>query len=79
MRKTIVSDDEFFTIGSTNLDFRSFEHNFEGNAFMYDKEKAIEMKEIFILKTWKTASVLNHPYGADAPPGKNLKNLSCVL
>ena len=45
--KTIVSDDEFFTIGSTNLDFRSFEHNFEGNAFMYDKEKAIEMKEIF--------------------------------
>lgn len=31
--KLMVSDDEFSTIGSTNMDFRSFEHNFEANAF----------------------------------------------
>ena len=46
--KTIVIDDEFSTVGSTNLDFRSFDHNFEVNAFMYDKELAIKMKNIFI-------------------------------
>ena len=33
------------TVGSTNVDFRSFEHNFEVNAFMYDVETALEMKE----------------------------------
>ncbi|WP_300851804.1 cardiolipin synthase, partial [uncultured Bacteroides sp.] len=30
--KLMVSDDELSTVGSTNVDFRSFEHNFEVNA-----------------------------------------------
>lgn len=46
--KSIVIDDEFSTIGSTNLDFRSFDHNFEVNAFMYNKELALDMKNIFL-------------------------------
>ncbi|WP_321333165.1 cardiolipin synthase [uncultured Bacteroides sp.] len=46
--KLMVSDDTLSTVGSTNLDFRSFEHNFEVNAFMYDMETALNMKEIFI-------------------------------
>lgn len=46
--KLMVSDDQFSTVGSTNVDFRSFEHNFEVNAFMYDMETALEMKEIFL-------------------------------
>ena len=33
--KMMVSDDMLSTIGSTNMDFRSFEHNFEINAFVY--------------------------------------------
>ena len=36
------------TVGSTNMDFRSFEHNFEVNAFMYDRESALKMKSIFL-------------------------------
>lgn len=46
--KLWVADDEWASVGSTNLDFRSFEHNFEVNAFMYDVETALEMKEIFL-------------------------------
>ena len=46
--KLTVSDDEFSTIGSTNMDFRSFEHNFEANAFFYDKDTASALKEIFL-------------------------------
>ena len=46
--KLMVSDDMLSTVGSTNLDFRSFEHNFEVNAFMYDMETALQMKEIFM-------------------------------
>jgi cardiolipin synthase A/B len=47
--KLMVSDDALCTVGSTNMDFRSFEHNFEVNAFMYDEPTALRMKEIFLL------------------------------
>ena len=46
--KLMVSDDYLTTIGSTNMDFRSFEHNFEANAFIYDEQVAIEAREIFL-------------------------------
>ncbi|MBS7289494.1 MAG: cardiolipin synthase [Bacteroidales bacterium] len=57
--KTIVSDDEIVTIGSTNLDVRSFEQDFEINAFIYDSNLAVQMKEIFLRDqddcSWVTA------------------------
>ena len=46
--KTIVSDDKFATVGSTNIDVRSLEQNFEVNAFVYNDEFAVKMKEIFL-------------------------------
>jgi len=46
--KMMVSDDMLSTVGSTNMDFRSFEHNFEANAFMYDAPTALRIKEIFL-------------------------------
>lgn len=36
--KAIIVDDEFATVGSTNFDFRSFEHNFEANLLVYSKD-----------------------------------------
>lgn len=61
--KLLVSDDAFSTVGSTNMDFRSFEHNFEVNAFMYDSASAVRLKEVFLsdqqdaellqLKSWR--------------------------
>lgn len=46
--KMMTCDDELSTVGSTNMDFRSFEHNFEANAFFYDKETAKALKKVFI-------------------------------
>lgn len=46
--KTLVCDDFLSSCGSTNIDFRSFEHNFEVNAFIYNKEMALKMKSIFL-------------------------------
>ena len=46
--KLMVSDDTLSTVGSTNMDFRSFEHNFEVNAFMYDPSSALLLKGIFL-------------------------------
>lgn len=36
--KMLLIDDEITSVGSTNFDFRSFEHNFEGNMFVYDRD-----------------------------------------
>lgn len=45
--KLIVVDDAVTAIGSANMDFRSFEHNFEVNAYVYQNEFAEKMREIF--------------------------------
>ena len=45
--KLLVTDDNLCTVGSTNVDFRSFENNFEGNAFICDRDMALRMKAIF--------------------------------
>lgn len=45
--KTLVCDDDFVTIGSTNLDCRSLEQNFEVNAFIYNNELACRQRDIF--------------------------------
>jgi len=46
--KIIVSDDAVATIGTANLDDRSFEHNYEVNALIYDEAFAILLKEDFL-------------------------------
>lgn len=46
--KMLVSDDTICTVGSANIDHRSFDHNFEINAMIYDKEVSKQMRQIFI-------------------------------
>ena len=46
--KVVVVDDDFVTTGSTNFDFRSFEHNFEGNVLLYSNEFNSRMKDIML-------------------------------
>ena len=47
--KYIVVDSVLSTIGTTNLDFRSLETNFEVNAFVYDKAFSIRLEKLFKL------------------------------
>lgn len=46
--KAIVIDDLISTVGSANMDFRSYEQNFELNAFIYDEKNAAILKEAFL-------------------------------
>lgn len=46
--KFMVVDDVVSTIGSSNFDFRSLETNFEVNAFVYDKDFALELGKLFL-------------------------------
>lgn len=45
--KTIVIDGIFTSVGSVNMDNRSFEHNFEVTAIMYDRNVAQSMEAQF--------------------------------
>ncbi len=46
--KLLICDDSLVSCGSANFDFRSFENNFEGNAFIYDEDIALRFKSIFL-------------------------------
>ena len=45
--KVIVIDKEIASVGSGNFDYRSFEHNFETNALLYDVELATQITDDF--------------------------------
>lgn len=45
--KMVLVDDEFTTTGSTNFDFRSFEHNFECNVIIYSTDFNRRMSAVF--------------------------------
>jgi cardiolipin synthase A/B len=45
--KVIIVDESLCTIGSANMDYRSFEQNSEVNAFIYNHSLAFELKRQF--------------------------------
>ncbi|MBR3652786.1 MAG: cardiolipin synthase [Bacteroidales bacterium] len=64
--KTIVADDAVVSVGSTNMDIRSFEQDFEINAFIYDAGLAARMREIF-LEDERACSLVSEAAWASRP------------
>ena len=46
--KLLVCDGCIVSCGSTNIDFRSFENNFEANVFVYDDGLAARVRQVFL-------------------------------
>lgn len=63
--KIMVVDDQLATCGSTNMDFRSFENNFESNIFFYDEIIANKFKDVF-LTDQAHSSLLNDSFDITA-------------
>ena len=59
--KMMVCDDSLCTCGSTNIDFRSFENNFESNTFVYDEDVAQQMKQVFLQDAEHTIPLTSLP------------------
>lgn len=59
--KLLVCDDSLCSCGSTNIDFRSFNNNFEVNAFFYDADVAKKMKEVFLTDAADSIPLANAP------------------
>lgn len=60
--KTIVADGEVCSIGTANLDIRSFKLNFEVNAFIYNEKVAKEQEKIFLDDQLKSKLVIKEEY-----------------
>lgn len=70
--KIIVSDDTVATIGTANLDDRSFEQNYEVNAIVYDRSFAQLLKEDF-LKDANVSRMLSYREYVQRPKVEKLK------
>ena len=46
--KTLLVDDVFSSVGTTNMDYRSFDQNYEINAMVYSESFASELEEQFL-------------------------------
>ena len=60
--KTLVADDQIATMGTTNVDIRSTSLNFEMNAFIYDKNVAMQLREAFEKDMAKSSEVTMEQY-----------------
>ncbi|MBR4848003.1 MAG: cardiolipin synthase [Bacteroidaceae bacterium] len=60
--KTIVCDDYLSSVGSVNLDYRSFYYNFEVSAFVYDRAVALELKNCFLEDIKHCRQITLHEY-----------------
>ncbi|MCK5780185.1 MAG: cardiolipin synthase [Psychrilyobacter sp.] len=77
--KVLIIDDEICTIGSTNMDIRSFLLNFEINAFIYDSKVAIELKEAFIKDIEDSTLITKTIYEKRGPLIKIRESVSRLL
>lgn len=62
--KMIVVDDELVSIGTANIDVRSFSLNFEITALLYDEGKAIESRKLFEADQAESMEVTEEIYEA---------------
>ena len=70
--KVIISDDELATIGTANLDIRSFEENYEVNVLIYDSNITTELKQDF-LKDCEKSEPLDYEQYLKRPKKERLK------
>lgn len=76
--KTIVIDDVFSTVGTTNMDNRSFNINFEINAIIYNKEKSLELKSHFF-EDLNESEIIDKDRWLNRPGIEKLKESYCRL
>lgn len=70
--KSIVIDEEIASVGSANMDVRSFKLNFEANAFLYDERLAKQLNDTF-REDMKVSSLLTYEQYLQRPLGIRFK------
>jgi cardiolipin synthase len=76
--KTAVIDGVWSTIGSTNLDWRSFLHNQEINAVVLGQEFGTRMQEMFEADLAESESITREAW-AKRPLGDHVKETAARM
>jgi cardiolipin synthase len=76
--KLIISDGKFCSIGTANMDVRSFEHNFEINALFYDEEFT-QLLEREFLHDLRNSTEVNHKEWKNRPRKEKFMENTCRL
>jgi len=65
--KVIISDDIISSVGTANVDARSFDTNFEVNAVVYDKDTTLHLKDYFLedIKSCEELALQSFPHRHD--------------
>lgn len=77
--KTLCIDSRVLSIGTTNMDVRSFKLNFEINAFIYDRERAEYHNQIFAEDLKKSKEITKEVYEARGWTMKLRESISRLL
>ncbi|MDE7388762.1 MAG: cardiolipin synthase [Muribaculaceae bacterium] len=77
--KLLIVDSEFASMGSTNFDFRSFEHNFEANLMIYSPEVNAKLTEIFMADLRHCHRVVADAWRARSPWHRAVESLVRLL
>lgn len=60
--KIMMSDDQIASVGTANIDIRSFEHNYEVNTILYDSVLTKALKEDFLKDSRRSNQLLFEEY-----------------
>lgn len=77
--KTIVMDDSICSIGTANMDIRSFELNFEVNAFIYSSEIAKKQRLIFANDILNSKEITTELYNSRSTTMRIKESISRLL
>ncbi|MBC7475169.1 MAG: cardiolipin synthase [Candidatus Sericytochromatia bacterium] len=77
--KTIVIDSLISSIGTANVDVRSFNLNFEINAFIYDQNIAKKMEQIFLTDIEDSEEITLETYNNRSLKIKSKESISRLL
>ncbi|TBL76097.1 cardiolipin synthase [Paenibacillus thalictri] len=77
--KTIVVDQEVASVGTMNIDTRSFRLNFEVNALVYDEKVAIQLYDLFLQDSKHCSELTLERYEARSNLAKAKEAVSRLL
>ena len=77
--KVLLVDDNFASVGTANLDIRSFTLNFEVNAFLYGKELVGDLRRNFHLDLKESQEVLIDEYRKRPVYHRFLESITRIL
>ena len=77
--KIMVSDGDIVSVGTANIDVRSFEHNYEVNAILYDEECASFFREDFLADCIKSIELTYSEFKERSLPTRLLEGAAKVF